>query len=124
MAGAHSPALFSLNPSAQTETPPRRRQVAGLVIAAGCLGLVQFTGNTVWDSVGSLAVAGLLGAVAVVLIQRNRRARAARRRAARRATPRPASFCFAARGPAAACLLNPRLLPCSQEVAHRQVHAC
>lgn len=49
-------------------------QVAGLLIAAGCLGLVQLTGNVVWDSVGSLAVAGLLGAVAVVLIQRNRRA--------------------------------------------------
>lgn len=46
--------------------------VAGLVIAAGCLGLCQVTGSAVWDSVGSLAVSGLLGVVAVVLIQRNR----------------------------------------------------
>jgi zinc transporter 9 len=46
--------------------------VAGLVIAGTCLGLVQATGMAVWDAAGSLAVAGLLGAVAVTLIQRNR----------------------------------------------------
>lgn len=46
--------------------------VAGLVIAAGCLGLCQVTGMAVWDSVGSIAVSALLGIVAVVLIQRNR----------------------------------------------------
>lgn len=47
--------------------------VAGLIIAAGCLGLVQATGSAVWDSVGSLSVAALLGIVAVTLIQRNRK---------------------------------------------------
>jgi hypothetical protein len=47
--------------------------VAGLVIAAGCLALCQVTGQVVWDAVGSIAVSLLLGAVAVVLIQRNRK---------------------------------------------------
>lgn len=46
--------------------------VAGLLIAGGCLALCQLTGSTVWDSGGSVAVALLLGGVAVTLIQRNR----------------------------------------------------
>ncbi len=46
--------------------------VAGLAIAGGCLALCQITGNHIYDAVGSMAVATLLGAVAVVLIQRNR----------------------------------------------------
>lgn len=59
-------------PSHKYTNMPSCAQVAGLIIAAGCLGLVQATGSVVWDSVGSLSVASLLGFVAVVLIQRNR----------------------------------------------------
>lgn len=47
--------------------------VAGLAIAGGCSALVQATGNAVWDGVGSISVGLLLGVVAVVLIQRNRK---------------------------------------------------
>jgi zinc transporter 9 len=46
--------------------------VAGLLVAGGCLALCQITGSAVWDSAGSVAVALLLGGVAVTLIQRNR----------------------------------------------------
>eukprot|EP00850_Spirogloea_muscicola_P014197 SM000100S09424 [mRNA] locus=s100:235772:239124:- [translate_table: standard] len=48
--------------------------VTGCVIAAASLLAVELTGNPVWDGVGSIAIGGLLGAVAAFLIQRNRRA--------------------------------------------------
>lgn len=46
--------------------------VAGLAVAAIANVLVQLTGCAVWDALGSMAVALLLGAVAIVLIHRNR----------------------------------------------------
>jgi cation diffusion facilitator family transporter len=41
--------------------------IMGLAMALVCVGLVMWTGNPLWDAVGSLAIGGLLGVIAVVL---------------------------------------------------------
>ncbi len=46
--------------------------VAGLLIAATCTSMVYFTGNAVYDAIGSICVGTLLGVIAVFLVQRNR----------------------------------------------------
>ncbi|MET8796775.1 cation diffusion facilitator family transporter [Nocardia sp. NPDC004568] len=40
----------------------------GLVFALGGVGLTMVTGDPVWDGVGTLAIGGLLGVIAIVLI--------------------------------------------------------
>lgn len=45
--------------------------VFGVVIAAGCMGLTSYTGLPIYDAIGSLAVGGLLGAVASFIIYTN-----------------------------------------------------
>jgi cation diffusion facilitator family transporter len=42
--------------------------LVGLILALGGVGLTMVTGDPVWDGVGTLAIGGLLGVIAIVLI--------------------------------------------------------
>ncbi|MHC5209304.1 MAG: cation diffusion facilitator family transporter [Planctomycetota bacterium] len=44
----------------------------GILIAAVCIGLSHWTGNPVWDSIGSILIGGMMGLIAVWLGFQNR----------------------------------------------------
>lgn len=46
--------------------------VLGVLIALLSIGLAKYTGHAYWDSIGSIIIGALLGAVAIVLINKNR----------------------------------------------------
>jgi len=48
--------------------------VIGVTLAGSCIGMYVLTGDPIWDAVGSLVIALLLGVVAVFLVIKNRRA--------------------------------------------------
>lgn len=46
--------------------------VLGVGIAGACVGLAYWTGNPMWDSIGSIMVGTILGGVATFLVQKNK----------------------------------------------------
>ena len=43
--------------------------VAGLLLAAGCLGLTSYTGNIIYDAIGSISIGGsLLNSILLIFI--------------------------------------------------------
>ena len=51
----------SRNPSVNVVFLEDAAAVLGVVVAASCMGLTSLTGNPMYDSLGSLAVGGILG---------------------------------------------------------------
>ncbi|KAI7801767.1 proton-coupled zinc antiporter SLC30A9, mitochondrial [Triplophysa rosa] len=63
--------MQSRDPSTNVVLLEDAAAVLGVVLAAGCMGLTSLTGNPFYDSLGSLGVGTLLGAVSAFLIYTN-----------------------------------------------------
>lgn len=63
--------MQSRDPSTNVVLLEDAAAVLGVVLAAGCMGLTSLTGNPYYDSLGSLGVGTLLGAVSAFLIYTN-----------------------------------------------------
>ncbi|KAG9333335.1 hypothetical protein JZ751_012802 [Albula glossodonta] len=63
--------MQSRDPSTNVVLLEDAAAVLGVILAAGCMGLTSLTGNPYYDSLGSLGVGTLLGAVSAFLIYTN-----------------------------------------------------
>uniref|UniRef100_A0A3B3X946 Proton-coupled zinc antiporter SLC30A9, mitochondrial n=1 Tax=Poecilia mexicana TaxID=48701 RepID=A0A3B3X946_9TELE len=63
--------MQSRDPSTNVVLLEDAAAVLGVIIASGCMGLTSLTGNPYYDSLGSLGVGTLLGAVSAFLIYTN-----------------------------------------------------